>query len=217
MTTTKYRESVQASGVLEIEHPGRYFTMLRAVSPVDLAFMREYRVQDTATGVEAGLWIEPMGGYDRVRVSNPEPYPVTVEFVLSDGRVGWSAPAPSVQKYMFDLSGVAASAFVRGPVIDLGEEWASVSFSAFLLGVTASAGSVLSIRCADSDAMIEKSLAVSAFEAYVQAYQTYGSTNGYMSAMVPTGRYVQVEYQNGATVQGAGGKMGFIVTRNLLK
>lgn len=191
--------------------------MLRAVSPVDVEFMREYRVQDRATGVEAGLWLEPQGGYDRVRFTNPEPYEVTVEFVLSDGRVGWAAPAPSVKKYMIDLSGVAPSAFVRGQVIDLGDEWASVSLSAFILGVTASAGSVLSIRCSDSESMVEKQLAVSAFEAYVQAYQTYGTTNGYMSAMVPTGRYVQVEYQNGATLQGAGGKLGFIVTRNQVR
>lgn len=214
MTTTKYRESVQASGVLEIEHPGRFFTMLRAVSPVDVEFMRDYRIADAATGVEPGLWIEPDGGFDRVRVRNLEPYPMTVEFILSDGRVGWTAPPPSVEKYVSDISGTAASAFVRGAVLDLGEEWASVTMALMAVGLTASAGSVLSIRCSDDQAMTNTTLAVGKSAALTQAYMSFGSVTAYMSAMTPTARYVRAEYQNGATVQGAGATMRFVVARH---
>lgn len=214
MTTTKYRESVQASGVLEIEHPGRYFTMLRAVSPVDIEFMRDYRVQDTAEAVEPGLWIEPDGGFDRVRVRNLEPYAMTVEFILSDGRVGWTAPPPSVEKYVSDLSGAAPSAFVRSAVLDLGEEWASVTMAVMAIGMTASAGSVLSIRCADDVGMTGQTLAVGKSAALTQAYLSFGSVTAYMSAMTPTARYVRAEYQNGATLQGAGALMRFVVARH---
>lgn len=215
MTMKKYRETIAAGSMLEIEHPASFFTLLRAFSPVDVEFLKDYRVADRAEQMVAGLWFEPEGGFDRVRVWNSEAYDVTVEFLLSRGRSGWSMPPPSCHTDIISLSGVAASAVVPSGVFDLGDDWAAVVLTAQVEELTASAGGSLAIYCSDVPAMANQRLCVGQGHTTL-AYVATSSTNHHLPSMRPTGRFVRARFANGATPQAVGtARMALHVMRNL--
>lgn len=190
----------------------RSFTLLTALMNVDVSFSVRSQTIEVAEKICAGCWYESDVPMTSITITSP--IDQTVSFLVSQGRSGWKQPPPSTEKFSSDLSGTAASGFVRSNVIDLGDDWASPSLSAFCLAVTASVGAVLSIRCSDVPAMTDQSLAIARSNPNVQAYNTFGSTNQYIGAMTATGRYVRAEFQNGATIQGAGGKMSLVINRH---
>lgn len=210
----KYKEIIAAGAILEVEHPGRYFSLLRAVSPVDVEFMRDYRVSDEAREVEAGLWCEPEGGFDRVRVKNLATYPVFVEFLLSRGRAGWSLPPPSCVTETTALAGLAASAVASTNVIDLGEDWASCVLGAQADLLVAGAGGSMSITCDDSPSMALQRLACGIGYSNV-AYVVVSGTNHHISSIRPTGRYVRGNFTNGANPQTGPARFMLHVMRNV--
>lgn len=215
MVMKKYRENIAAGQMLEVEHPGAYFMLLRSVSPVDVEFMRDYRVRDSAVEIEAGLWYEPPDGYDRVRVWNRMAYDVTVEFLLSHGRAGWAMPPPSCHTEVTSLSGLAASAVTPSGVFDLGEDWAACVLTAQVEDLTASAGGSLAIYCSDVPAMANMRLCVGQGHTSL-AYIATSSTNHHLPSMRPTGRYVRARFQNGATAQAIGtARLALHIMRNL--
>lgn len=203
MTMKKYRETIAAGGMLEIEHPASFFSLLRAVSPVDVEFLKDYRVADRAESMTAGLWYEPETDFDRVRLWNGEDYGVTVEFLVSRGRSGWSMPPPSCMTIEVGASGLAPNQTVVAGPVDLGEDWASCVLTAQVDGLTASAGGNMQVLCSDSPAMVGARLAVGQGFSGV-AYIVTSTTNHHMSSLRPTGRYARASYYNGSVAQPAG-------------
>lgn len=212
MTMKKYRERIEAKSVIEVEHPGSYFTMLRAVSPVDVQFLKDYRITDAALDVEAGLWFEPAQPFDRVRLSNKTPYPVVVEFLLSFGRSGWQVPPPSVSVYTKDLSGLAAGATVPGDWIDLGEEFASAVITAQFYGAV-SAGSLFLVQCSP-DMATDYRVAVGQGWNGGAVLSTAAAT-GHISSLRSVSRFIRSNFTNGSTVQSAGARQVLTVMRNV--
>lgn len=203
MTMKKYRETIAAGGMLEIEHPASFFTLLRAVSPLSVEFLKDYRVADRAEQMVAGLWFEPEVDFDRVRLWNGESYEVTVEFLLSKGRSGWSLPPPSCMTLETSASGVAANQTVVAGPVDLGEDWASCVLTAQVDGLVASSGGNMQVLCADYSTMTGSRLAVGQGFSGV-AYTVTTTTNHHMSSLRPTGRFVRASYYNGSVAQPAG-------------
>lgn len=201
MMMKKYRERIEAGATLDIQHPGRYFHMLKAVSPVNLDFMKNERVSDEAREVTAGIWFEPQSDFDRVRLSNPEPYAVNVEFLLSGGRAGWSLPPPSSEIFRASLDGLPASTSGYTEVVDLGDDWGSCVLGV-IFGGLASAGASLSIFCGDSYGVPSSLSKVANGQGYNGvAFVTSAGTSQHISSCRPTGRYVAGRYVNGATPQ----------------
>lgn len=208
----RYSIQMIAGQPVEFDHPGRFFTLLACVSPIDVSLQQGGLRAEVLEGITPGIWADfGDAPFTRVRVVSPATQ--TVSFIISMIKTGWTLP-PACQEYFdTDISNTGISGQVFAPGVDLGEEWADVKLTAFAIGVTASAGSVLSIRCANDNTFTNRSLAVSDANPAVQAYNTFGSTNQYISAMIPTGRFVRAEFVNGATPQGVGGKMSLIVKR----
>ena len=213
MTMKKYRETIAAGGMLEIEHPASFFSLLKAVSPVNVEFLKDYRVADQAEQMVAGLWFEPATEFDRVRIWNPEAYDVTVEFLVSFGRSGWSLPSPSCQTIRTDLDGLAASAGATSTVIDLGDDWAACVLT-LQAELTASAGGSMSLWCSDAVTMFERRMCVGQGYQGV-AYTATSTSNHHLSSLRPTGRFLQAQFNNGATAQAAGKRMILSVMRNV--
>lgn len=208
----RYSLQMQAGVPVDLDHPGRFFTLLACVVPIEVSLQQGSLRAEVLEGITPGIWAD-FGDTPFTRVRVVSPVTQTVSFILSMIRTGWAPPPACNETYDSDLSNTGISATVFGTAIDLGEEWADVKLTAFVLGITASAGAVLSIRCANDSGFTNRSLAVSDANPAVQAYNTFGSQNQYISAMIPTGRYVRAEFINGATSQGVGGKMSLIVKR----
>lgn len=208
----RYSLQMVAGQPVEFDHPGRFFTLLSCVSPIEVSLQQGGLRAEVLEGVTPGIWAD-FGDAPFTRVRVVSPITQTVSFMLSMIRTGWTLPPACQEIFDSDLSNTGASNTVFGTGVDLGEEWADVKLTAFVLGITASAGAVLSIRCANDNVFTNRSLAVSDANPTVQAYNTFGSQNQYISAMIPTGRFVRAEFINGATIQGVGGKMSLIVKR----
>ena len=214
MMMKKYRERIEAGATLDIQHPGRYFHMLKAVSPVNLDFMKNERVSDEAREVTAGIWFEPQSDFDRVRLMNPEAYPVTVEFLLSGGRCGWMVPPPSCFTSVVPLDGMAVSASITSDVIDLGDDWGSCVL-ALQAELTASAGGAMSVWCADVITMFEKRMCLGQGYQGV-AYTNTSGSNHHISSLRPTGRFLQAQFNNGSSIQsGPNKRLMLHVLRNV--
>lgn len=213
MTMKKYRERIEAQSVIEVEHPGSYFTMLRAVSPVDVEFLKDYRITDAAIDVQAGLWFEPEQPFDRVRISNKTPYPVIVEFLLSFGRSGWQVPPPSVSVYSKDIGGLGGGLTMPGDWVDLGEEFASAVITAQFYG-TVSAGSLFFVQCSP-DMITDYRVAVGQGWSGGAVLATGTLASAHISSLRAVSRYVRVNFTNGPTIQAAGSREVLTVMRNV--
>lgn len=216
MMMKKYRERIEAGGTLDIQHPGRYFHMLKSLSPVDLYFIKSERVSDEARDVTAGIWFEPESDFERVRISNGEPYAVTVEFILSGGRAGWTAPPPSTDEYRVALDGLPASAMAYTEVVDLGENWGACVMGV-LFGGLASAGATLAIFSGNSYGPPATLTKVCQGQGYNgTAFIAAAGTSAHFSSARPTGRYVVARYANGSTPQsGPSGALELHIHRNV--
>lgn len=214
MMMKKYRERIEAGATLDIQHPGRYFHMLKAVSPVNLDFMKNERVSDEARDVTAGIWFEPQNDFDRIRMTNPELYPVTVEFLVSGGRCGWSMPPPSCETYTVGLAGTPASVSVSGDVIDLGDDWGACVLTLQCDLLVAGAGGSMYLNCSQFLHMGSSALGVGQGYNGV-AYTVVSGTNHHVSSIRPTGRYVRQGFTNGANPQTGPARMQLHVMRNV--
>lgn len=208
----RFSQLMPAGVPVEFDYPARSFTLLGCITPVDVRFGTGSQTQEIAESMTPGMWYEAETPFRKVVITSPVDQ--VVSFLVSMGRSGWALPAASINNFETDLSGLAASAFAYSPIVDLGEDWGNATLNNFFLNTTASAGAVLSIRCAMDAALSVRSLAIGRSSTNNQAYMTSSSTNGYLNGMVPTGRYVRSEFQNGATIQGAGGVLKFQVMRN---
>lgn len=214
MTMKRYRENVQAGGMIEVMHPGSFFTLMESISPVDVEFMSENRVTDQAREMVPGLWFEPEKHFEAIRIWNREAYDVTVSFLVSYGRSGWNSPPPTVISRETSVANIAASAVVYGDVIDLGVDWAACVAWFQADGMTASAGGYLTARCADTPAMTAERIMVGQ-GVNSSAFVTLGGSTVQIGNMRPTGRYMRAQIVNGATAQGANARFLSYVGRNM--
>lgn len=209
----RYSFTAEADVPIEFDHPGRFFTLLQCVSPIDVSLQQGGAQPEVLESITPGIWADfGEKPFTRIRIVSHAAQKIV--FLVSMMRSGWSIPPACVESFETDLSGLAASAFAYSPLIDLGEEWANATLNCFFINSTASAGAIMSIRCSLEPSFSFRSLAVGRSSTNNQAYMSTGSTNGYLNGMVPTGRYVRAEFQNGATIQGAGGLFRLQVMKN---
>lgn len=208
MTMKKYRETIAAGGMLEIEHPASFFTLLRAVSPLNVEFLKDYRVADRAEQMVAGLWFEPEVEFDRVRLWNEESYEVTVEFLLSKGRSGLQQ-IPQSQNVVVELGNMLASEVATSPYFDLGEDWANATVSLLFMG-TASAGQFMQIQCLGNGKPARPALG-RGFNGIAQSNTSASTVQ--LSSYMPSDRLVRAWFQNGATVQSATSYMNLVINK----
>lgn len=211
MTMEKYSEIVGAGGMLEIEHPGSFFTLLRSAVPLDVEFVTDFRVSDSAKSMVPGLWFEPEKRFDKVRLWNRTGRDVKAEFLVSFGRSGWMPPPPSIEIVELDAANLPASISVASPWLYLGEHFSDVLLTATFAGV-ASTGGQFGIQCSiDGNASNARNAVGAGFNGVANV-----SIAGFVGIGTsrPLFPYVRLVVINGTTVQSAGAKGNMIVMRN---
>lgn len=207
----RYAIPMLAGVPVELDHPGRIFTLQGCVTPVNVSLQAAALRTEILEQLTPGFWADfEEKPFTRIRIESPVDQLVT--FIVSNVKCGWAVPTPSQLLQTTDLTGLAASATVTSSFIDLGDEWASCVLSAQFYG-TASAGQVFQIQSAADGSNTENRLCLAAFSSGV-AYSNVSSSNVHLSAIRPTNRYVRLQFTNGATIQGTA-RMVLIVQRNM--
>lgn len=136
----RYSLNMQAGVPIELDHPGRFFTLLESVAPVNVSLQRAGKQAELLESITAGFWAdfedEP---FTRVRIISPGPQ--TVSFLVSMVRTGVSNMESGLPTIVAetgvnpvvafsgqpgwvsgDPAGLAASAQVNA-IFDLGPHW----------------------------------------------------------------------------------------------
>lgn len=209
----RYSLQMLAGVPVELDHPGRFFTMLSCVSPVEVSLQTGGLRAEVLESITPGIWCDfDDENFTRVRIVSP--IDQHIAFMVSMVRSGWASPPPSSDTFITDAANLAASASVSSPTIDLGDAWADVMLGAQLMGGTASAGGTLAIYCGDDPGLTNIRHATGyGFSGSSAASITGGQVH--LSSARATGRYARVSLTNGATQQAATAKVFFHVNRNV--
>ncbi|MGL6080098.1 hypothetical protein [Methyloversatilis discipulorum] len=206
----RYSLRLQAGVPVEFDHPGRFFTLLNAISPVDVALQRVGHQAEVMEGMTAGLWAD-FGDEHFSRIRIVSQIDQHVAFLVSMVRSGWNAPPPSVEFYQLDAPNLAASGSVALPWIYLGDDFADVVLSASFAGVS-SGGGQFGIQCCTDGAGTNLRNAVG------QGYNGVAnvSITGFVSigSARPIFPWTRLVIINGSTIQSAGAMGHLIVMRN---
>lgn len=207
----RYSIPMLAGVPVEIDHPGRIFTLQGCVTPIDVSLQAAALRTEILQQLTPGFWADFEDvQFTRIRIESPIDQMVT--FIVANVKCGWALPTPSQALQTTDLTATAANDTVTSQFIDLGDEWASCLLSAQFYG-TASAGQVFQIQSAATSTNTDNRLCLSAFSSGV-AYSSVSSSNVHLSAIRPSNRYVRLQFTNGATIQGSA-RMVLIVQRNM--
>lgn len=209
----RYSIEMLAGVPVEIDHPGRVFTLLGCITPVEVSLQAAALRTEVADGVLPGFYADFEGDrFSRIRIVSPADQPVS--FMVSNVKTGYLKLPASELQLNVDLSTAAINAIVNSPVVDLGEDWAGVVMNVLADYLVASAGGSLAIYCADNPSRINAALCGG--QGYNgNAYTATSATNHQLSSCRPNARYVWGRFFNGATAQAAGARMLFNVMRNV--
>lgn len=209
----RYSLNLAPGVAVEIDHPGRFFSLLGAALPVDVSLQSAGLVSETLESITAGVWCDfGERTFSRVRIVSDVAQ--TVSFVVSMIRIGWELPPPSCITVSMALAGQAASSVASTSVIDLGDDWASCVLGAQADLLVAGAGGSMSITCDDSPSMSLQRLACGIGYSNV-AYVLVSGTNHHISSIRPTGRYVRGNFTNGANDQAGPARFMLHIMRNV--
>lgn len=203
---------VAPAGVpVEFDHPGRFFTLLNCITPIDVSLQQGGAMPEVLEAITPGIWADfEEKPFTRIRVVSPVDQ--NVVFMVSMVRAGWKLPPPSVLAIETDLTNVAVSTSVASSWVDLGEDWASFLLNAQFYG-TASPGQILQITAAINTSGVDNRLCVAGFSNNV-AFSNVSSNNVHLSSYRPVNRFVRSQFTNGSTIQGTS-RMILMVMRNL--
>ena len=208
----RYAIPMLAGVPVELDHPGRIFTLQGCVTPVNVSLQAAALRTEILEQLTPGFWADfEEKPFTRIRIESPVDQLVT--FIVSNVKCGWDVPTPSQLIQTTDLTGVAASATVGAQWVDLGEEWASCIVYAQFYG-TASAGQTLTIDSAVDSSGNDLRLCVSAFTHNQVAFSNASGTNIHLTGFRPSNRFVRVRFVIGATIQGTA-RVVLIIMRNM--
>lgn len=209
----RFSQLMPAGVPVEFDYPARSFTLLSCITPVDVRFGTGSQTQEVAEGMTPGLWYEAETPFRKVVITSQVDQ--MVSFLVSMGRSGWNQPPVTTEKHQLLIDGMAASATIHSPTIDLGDEWGSCLMHAFFAG-TASAGAVLAIVCGDQMGGGASLPRAASTGGTGTAYIVTGSSTQTIGGARPIGRYVALRFINGATIQsGPSNNVIFQVHRNV--
>jgi hypothetical protein len=208
----RYSIPMLAGVPVEIDHPGRFFTLLGCITPVDVSLQAAALRTEVLESILPGIWCDfGEAPFSRIRVVSPVDQ--TVTFLVSMVRSGWKQPPPSQIINTMDISGAAASAALYGSWIDLSDDFASVVMSVQFYG-TASAGGIVGIQCSP-DQTTDLRVAVGQGWNGGAVGSIAGGGTAHLSSFRPVSRFVRSFLNNGATIQAAGSKVVLTVMRNV--
>lgn len=208
----RYSIPMLAGVPVEIDHPGRFFTLLGCITPVDVSLQAAALRTEVLESILPGIWCDfGDAPFSRIRVVSPVDQ--TVTFLVSMIKAGWKVPPPSVASYTKDLSGMAAGATTPGDWVDLGDDFASAVISAQFVG-TVSAGSLFFVQCSP-DAATDYRVAVGQGWSGGASISTATASTGHLSSLRSVARYIRSNFTNGSTVQAAGARQVLTVMRNV--
>jgi len=188
---------VAPAGVpVEFDHPGRFFSLLNCITPIDVSLQQGGAMPEVLEYIDAGFWTEFETPFTRIRVVSP--IDQTIAFVVGMERAGKAKPASSML-VVLDLANLAASAFAQSEYVDLGDSWADATVGAIFMGTT-SPGQFLQVQCNGIHSASRPAIGRS----WNGAAQTSTSASVVpLSGLMPTDRRVRVSFSNGSTPQGA--------------
>ncbi|PZU51896.1 MAG: hypothetical protein DI561_15085 [Thauera sp.] len=208
----RYAIQMLAGVPVELDHPGRIFTLQGCVTPVNVSLQAAALRTEILEQLTPGFWADfEEKPFTRIRIESPVDQLVT--FIVSNMKCGWAVPMPSQLLQTTDLTGTAASATVSSQWVDLGDEWASCILYAQFYG-TASAGQSLAIDSAADSVGNDSRLSVSALTHNQVAFTNASGTNVNLTGFRPANRFVRVRFLNGATIQGTA-RVVLIIMRNM--
>jgi hypothetical protein len=109
---------VLAAGVVDrFEASGRYFRLMQTSSAVDVEFFKTGRSVYTASGVEAGFYALPDGGFDALQITSA--LSQTIKIALSDGTGGYDRSQGDVNATAVQASALANVAEVTVGVAEV--------------------------------------------------------------------------------------------------
>jgi hypothetical protein len=208
----RYSVRVTAGVPFEIDYPGRFFTLLGCITPVDVALQSGAQQAEVMEQVVAGIWCEMDATFTRVRIVSPTDQDVV--FMVSMIRAGWAPPPASCTRIDIDIAGLAASATYTSSWIDLGDNWADMRVAMQFYG-TNSANCLMTLQCAP-DATGTGQYTAPVFEGVSGgASASFSATSQHISSGRPTNRFIRMFFQNGATPQAAGARLHLGLSKNL--
>lgn len=209
----RYSLQMVAGQPVEFDHPGRVFTLLGCITPVDVSLQAASLRTEIAEGVLPGFYADyEAERFSRIRIVSPVDQPVS--FMVSNVKTGYLKLPASELQLNTDLSTAAINAIVNTTVVDLGEDWAGVVMSVLADYLVPSAGGSLAIYCADNPSRINAALC-GGQGWNGNAYIATSGSNHQVSSCRPNARYVWGRFFNGGTAQAAGARMLFNIMRNV--
>jgi len=107
------RQIVNAGQTMPLNWPGKYFQVFESYAPIDVRFFHAGRVVYVAEQMDAGFYVTPDGGFDRVEIVSATQQAIKVG--ISDGTGGTNRMTGDVAATIR-----GASAVLNKPILSVG-------------------------------------------------------------------------------------------------
>ncbi|EGK72461.1 hypothetical protein METUNv1_01226 [Methyloversatilis universalis FAM5] len=228
----RYSLQMQAGVPVELDHPGRFFTLLESVAPVTVSLQRAGKQAELLESITAGFWADfEDDPFTRVRIISPGPQ--TVSFLVSMVRTGvadMESGLPTITAasgtnpvvagdampgwVSGDIANLAPSAGVT-VIFDLGPHWdryGVVSVSVFPQAPSSGLNAVQIYSGPNASTSSIRRLQHAFGSNWGSTFSNMASANGTNQTHVrPTGRYVMVYAVNADAANALGASSSVII------